>query len=1152
MKKAQEKIAENTRKINTLVNNLPGVVYRCKNDSNWSMEYLSNGVLELTGFPPEDFIFNKVRTFNSIIEPDDQQSIREKVNKSLSENKPYSLEYRIRNSNGDYKWVKDRGCGISENGKLVALEGYIYDITEQVSASRSLIESEEILRTFINAIPEPAFLIDKNYKILICNNSLAFGFNMTQDDIMGKNIFELLSKNDAGCRIEYFKEVFEKGTPKVFEDSRNDSCYINYYYPVFNEKKEVSKIAIFALDITGRLKAERENILLAQTLKSIKDAISITDMNNNILFVNNAFLETYGYIKDEVIGKNINFFASGKNTEDTITKMLNETIEENWNGELINLRKDGTEFPIELWKSVVKDAYNNNIAMVCVARDITERKREEKEIEEANKKLVRAQKVARIGSWEILFPSNVRYWSDNMYEIMGFPKNIKVDLKELEKRIVPGELERFKIALDETINTGKPYSMDYKIIMSDGTAKYIHDEGEIIRDKYGAVITMFGTTQDITKNKFAEIALKESEEKYRTIFDNAPIGMFHSTKEGKMIHSNLGFAEMMGYKSVDELMKGINRSSIADAFYFEPEKRAILIKEVIQSGNWKTYENQFRKKDGNIMTGVLTIRSFPNIINNNIELEGFITDISKRKIIEENLRKSEERFKQVAENADEWIWEVNTDGLYTYANPVVEKILGYDPEEITNKKYFYDFLLPEKKDETKKATLEIFSRKEKIKSLINKNIHKNGKVVILETNGVPVLDDKNNLLGYRGVDKDITERKSAEEELIKAKEKAEEMNKIKTNFLANMSHEVRTPLVAILGFSEILSEIVKEEELKNYVDMIHKGGERLLDTLNLILDLSLIEAQKMKIDLTPLDIVKEVKEVVKLFEKTAEKKKLRIEILCDVDSIVLDLDVKILRQVMNNLINNAIKYTNAGGIKVNINEEKKNDKNYVAVRIEDTGIGIPENKHNLIWEEFRQASEGFNRSFEGAGLGLSITKKFVEKLSGKIFLEKSIVDIGSVFTVLFPLEGKFNSIDTLCEKDTGIDKFVNPTDKELPGVLYVEDDHIAIDIVKAYIKNYCTIDSALSGMEGIQKAKNKLYDAILMDINLGKEMNGLEATKTIREIPGYKNVPIIAVTAFAMVGDKDEFFEKGCTHYISKPFTKEELRELISEVLKIN
>lgn len=1032
-KLAEQKLEESSRKINTLINNLPGVVYRCKNDEDWTMEYISNGILLLSGYPPEDFINNNIRTFNSIIKPDEREIIRKKVQKALKDKKQFMIEYKIITATGNIKWVRERGMGIVEKNKIVALEGYIMDVTDAKEA--------------------------------------------------------------------------------------------------------------------------------------------------------------------------------------------------------------------------------------------------EKKLKEANIKLNRAQKVAKIGSWEILLSTNERKWSNNMYEIMGFPKGITVNMEELEKRVPSGELSRFKTAINEAINTGKPYSMDYKIIMQNGKEKYIHDEGEVVKDNSGKVIAMFGTTQDITENKLAEIALKESEERYRSIFDNAPIGMFHSTVEGKIINVNSGFVKMMGYDSIEEIKEKVNKSNVSEVLYVEGENRNKFIHEVIEKGNWKTFENQYRRKDGIIMTGVVTFRSFTNVINNTVELEGFVTDISKRKIAEENLQKSEERFKQVAESADEWIWEVDKEGLYTYASPIVEKILGYKPEELINKVHFYELFIFEDRETLKKTAFKVNEKKQSIKGMINKNLHKNGNIVVLETNGSPILDENNNFIGYRGVDKDITERmraeenlrrseerfraiteqttdvvfvtdsrgfitylspaaekifglpipeligkhitsmlpeeeigrameafqytvansvpvrnfemkmigkdgmiiygelngnyfsvgdfvgtagtlrditerKRAQEELIKAKEKAEEMNRIKSSFLANMSHEVRTPLVAILGFSEILSELIKEEDLKNYVEMIHKGGERLLDTLNLILDLSVIESQKMKIELTPLNVVEEVLSVVSLFERAAKRKNLIIESLCEEKSLIINLDVKIFRQIMNNLINNAIKYTNTGRVSVKIKKENRNGKNYLAIRVEDTGIGIPDSKKLLIWEEFRQVSEGLNRSFEGTGLGLSITKKFVEKLGGEISLEKSEVEIGSTFLVLFPM-GEIQR-----EKNLSETKSISKEKKEivysnenLPVILYIEDDPTAIDIVKAFSSGICNVDWASTGLDGLEKIKNNKYDAVLVDINLGMGINGLEVTKKIREIHEYKDIPIVAATAFAMIGDKEEFFENGCTHYISKPFSKIEFIQLISDVL---
>ena len=319
----------------------------------------------------------------------------------------------------------------------------------------------------------------------------------------------------------------------------------------------------------------------------------------------------------------------------------------------------------------------------------------------------------------------------------------------------------------------------------------------------------------------------------------------------------------------------------------------------------------------------------------------------------------------------------------------------------------------------------------------------------------------------------------------------------------------------------------------------------MLDTLNLILDLSVIESQKIKFDLKTVDIIKEVRDIVALFSKYAEKKKINLKIDTPFKALEFKTDEKILRQVLNNLVNNAIKYTDNGEVTVRVLKEIKNEKQYIALKIQDTGIGIPADKRELIWDEFRQVSEGISRSFEGAGLGLSITRKFVGKMGCEIFLEKSEVDVGSIFTVLFPVDEKIFQRAKMKEY---VRENASVYCSNLPKLLYVDDDQMSLDIVKAFTTGKYNVEFAHTGKEGIEKAENNIYDAILMDINLGTEMNGIEATKIIHEIPGYKEIPIVAITAFAMVGDKEEFYANGCTFYLSKPFEKNELLNLLKEV----
>ncbi len=405
--------------------------------------------------------------------------------------------------------------------------------------------------------------------------------------------------------------------------------------------------------------------------------------------------------------------------------------------------------------------------------------------------------------------------------------------------------------------------------------------------------------------------------------------------------------------------------------------------------------------------------------------------------------------------------------------------------------------------------------------------------------------------------RDVTERKRVMEELIDAKNKAEEMSRVKTNFLANMSHELRTPLHGILGFAQILNELTEDLYLKEIGNTIYNSGKRLMNTLNQILDLSRIEANKVNINFSKVDAKNLITEVVKLYEQSAKNKNLYLKTKFHSNEVIIITDERILTDILNNLINNAIKFTNEGGVIVE--SGKMND--FFFINVVDTGIGIPEEKFDLIFQEFRQESEGFSRSFEGTGLGLSLAKKFTELLGGEIKVN-STVSKGSTFTVRFPqlfdiVKGEEEDIELITEsmqKETKqeIKKNIPVTKKEkksLKRILLVENDFASIELIKLFLKEEFKIDIAYSAVEGLEKVNSFEYDIILMDINLGTGMTGTELTNKIRSIKKYKNKPIVAMTAFAMEGDKEEFLKAGCSHYISKPFTKEELLELLENII---
>ncbi|MCE1190180.1 MAG: ATP-binding protein [Ignavibacteria bacterium] len=271
----------------------------------------------------------------------------------------------------------------------------------------------------------------------------------------------------------------------------------------------------------------------------------------------------------------------------------------------------------------------------------------------------------------------------------------------------------------------------------------------------------------------------------------------------------------------------------------------------------------------------------------------------------------------------------------------------------------------------------------------------------LTFNAGPVRDKEGKIVAGIVVVSDITDKKIAEAELIQAKERAEEMNRVKSSFLANMSHELRTPLIGILGYAEILqSELADPMHLK-MADTIFNSGKRLSRTLNMILDLSKIEANKLEVSLGRVGVVRCVHDAALLFSAPALQKGLAFDISCPNEEIYANLDEHLLVEILHNLLNNALKYTRAGSVVVIVENEFDNARHWVSIRVQDTGIGIHKNDLPLIFEEFRQVSEGFGRSYEGSGLGLTITKRITELMYGHLVVH-SEVGKGSTFMVRFP------------------------------------------------------------------------------------------------------------------------------------------------------
>lgn len=542
-----------------------------------------------------------------------------------------------------------------------------------------------------------------------------------------------------------------------------------------------------------------------------------------------------------------------------------------------------------------------------------------------------------------------------------------------------------------------------------------------------------------------------------------------------------------------------------------------------------------------------------NLLNELTDDIGYAIDNNIREEEKKKIELDNHRLISLVHNTADFIIVSSLDNKVLFMNNAAKTLLGFDTDADVSSFYVKDFL-----------TLESWQKREEVElpSLVKSGFWKGeSSLRNIKTNeSIPVSKNvfyikdlmTGQILGLASIGRDMTMWQKYEAELIAAKEKAEGINRLKSNFLANMSHELRTPMIGILGFAEILKIELEDEDQKEMIDIVFAGAERLMHTLNLILDLSRLEAGQVELNLKETNIAQIVTDSVRSFKELTHTNNLTLEIIIKDNRAVSNVDEKLLVQVIQNLVNNAIKFTEKGGIEVVVNKIIMDNRLWSEIQVADTGIGIPKDKKNLVFEDFRQVSEGLGRNYEGTGIGLTINKKIVELMGGVITFD-SIAGKGSVFTVRFPCSSKNNKnykLQSLSNLDSGISSLIKL--KKIPTILLVDNDNYAVSFIKHVLKKFCNIDIAEDGSKAIELAKKNKYDLIFMDINLGFGMNGIETTKEIRKIKDYEFKPIVALTAFSMAGDRENFLSQGLTHYLSKPFLIKDLKNLVQEILMSN
>lgn len=643
---------------------------------------------------------------------------------------------------------------------------------------------------------------------------------------------------------------------------------------------------------------------------------------------------------------------------------------------------------------------------------------------------------------------------------------------------------------------------------------------------------------DVTEElKFRE-ALAVSESNFRQLFENNILVMLIVDPESTfVIDANKAALDYYGYTKTELLALKVYEINTNGPDLRETLRRA---KEADQS----FFEFKHQLKNGDIRD--VEVFATRILQNGKQRIHAIIHDVTDKKLALDRIK----LLGKAIEQSPVSVIITDLDGNIEYANPRFAETSGYSILEVIGKNTRFLNSGHQPKAFYKKLWDTLKSGEIWKGELINKK--KDGSLYWERMIISPVQNMSGEIRHFVAVKEKISDIKKMIHDLTVAKDKAEEANRIKTAFLNNMSHEFRTPLISILGYTEILKEDITDPDHIRMLSNMENSGKRLFETLKAILEISRLEGGKLPINYDLFDIKESVEFQCKIFESIAESKKIQFIKVFPDKKLMVSLDKSLFVQIVDNLLDNALKYTKEGQITVELKEIalpyiEDVPQFEVQLLVKDTGIGIPPEKIDTVFEDFRQVSEGYSRSFEGPGLGLSIVKKFTDKMGGRISLE-SEYGVGSIFKVYFPLIVE-NKITGVTNSEISSKENTKPDSVKKHKILLVEDEPLTVELTKRMLASTCDLDSAPNGLIAIEKILLDQYEMILLDINLGDEMDGMATLYEIRKVPEYRSIPVIAFTAYVLPGDKEYFLRSGCDDYLAKPFTYIQIMHIINKWL---
>ena len=910
----------------------------------------------------------------------------------------------------------DEGPFSRDEWRLIdAVAAQMGRITERKRAEEELVRLSSAVKMSTDSI----VISDLDAKIIDVNEATLKMYG-TDDkrDLIGKNSFDLIAPEELEKALAGTKEVLEKGyvTSREYHIITKDGGRVPVEMSIAIMKDADGKPLGFvgiSRDITERKEAGAQIRELSSVVEQSIDGIATGDLEPKLTYVNDAFARMHGYSPAEMVGMRHTNLHSEEQTDEFEKAIDHIKTKGSWTGEIGHVRKDGTPFPTHMSVTLLTDEEGKPTGITVVCRDITKRKQAEEELEARKRKLEGYIESMVDGVVLSDLEGTTVDINKACLELLGYKrKGDVVGRPGFIRAIRKKDMPKIGALLEEIIKKGYVRDREITVLAQDRREIPILFSATLIKDPEGKPTSIFTILKDITERKKAEKRMQESEEKLRVMFGSITDGVIVTDLTGTVVEANDGAAHLVGYSNKKEL---IGRNAFE---FVSPKDRALAMnatKKTLEEGLvQERTEYTILTADGREIDTDSSAAVLYDSSGNPTGIINVVRDITERKKAEEMLRESTERYRLLFESSEAGINLLDKYGNFLMVNKPAAEPWGMSIENIVNKN-IRDIMPPEMANEAMSLIHEI--EKTGTGRVQERYIKHLDKYFIEDIQ--PVLDSEGKVFGVQVLTYDITERKKAEqelrerneqlkaqrEELVRKATELELVSQAKSEFLASMSHELRTPLSAVIGFSELMLDGIPGEindEQRGCLNDILDSGRRLLSLINDILDLSKVEAGKIELKPQNLDIANIVSDVVQIIKPVLNKNRQEIEVSVTQGLPKVRGDKNRLEQILLNLLSNASKFTDQGG-RMRIHVGRKGD--YCQVAVIDTGIGIKKEDQEHVFEAFVQGETLSDRKKEGTGLGLTLTKRFVEAIGGRIWME-SEYGKGSTFIFTIPLAGE--------------------------------------------------------------------------------------------------------------------------------------------------